>query len=510
MLKYNEWEMLNESVGTGYTLGLSNPQSLGVTGSNLKEWPVQFMDDDDDEDDDDDSGEEYNGELADDDDSDDNFSGDGDDDLEGDIMGANKDDGIMGSEEGPNSSFPPDDGDDMGEEGDDDMAALLGDIDPDLAGLGGEEGEMELGPELTGGDMGDMGGEEGLDGGDMGDMGDELGDMEMGDMEMGDELGDEMGMEEPCPECNPDGEMEEGDPACELCGGEGFVAGEDGGELDVDLEGEGGDMMGPEEDVEGEGLAMADLMHRMQDYMTRYMAPKMAANMGDHMSAGAPMDMKGGVPSMMQKEGVVGALGGAAAGGMMGGLPGAIAGGAAGHIGQNQLNRMTAPRQAKMQRKHSRKFMTKIAADNSQAGKYKALNKSGTVRRPNHPIRVKSKSFQRKFMGKDCNYCKESVGTQAETHENFLASLNNAAKGEIHQKWSSGVNEDALFQQVNPNDAFAEPQAGQPGFAPQGRVGSIGGGYTQDDFADIPTLGESRKYITLGEYIAKKESASGR
>ena len=46
MLKYNEWEALNESIGTGYALGVTPTQSLGLTGHRLSEWPV-FMDDDD-------------------------------------------------------------------------------------------------------------------------------------------------------------------------------------------------------------------------------------------------------------------------------------------------------------------------------------------------------------------------------------------------------------------------------------------------------------------------------
>jgi len=331
-------------------------------------------------------------------------------------------------------------------------------------------------------------------------MGDEMGDMEMGgelgdemgDMGMGDELGDEMGMEEPCPECNPDGEMEEGDPACELCAGEGFVAGEDGGELDVGLEDEMGGMDGEEGvDIEGEGIAMADLMHRMQDYMTRYMAPKMGAQMGnqmgDHMDAagGTPEFKQGGVPQMMMaKEGIMGGIGGGAAGAMMGGPMGAVAGAAGGSMLQNQLNKRhmsggggdpNMMYQKKFQRRHQRKFMGK------------------------------SPRFQRKFMGKNDSYCREDVGLAGETHDNFLASLTHHAKGEVHAK--KGVNEDALFQIVDPNSLVQgirdEPQPGDAGFAPQGRVGEIGGGYTPDDFSDLPTLGESR-YITLSEFIAER------
>jgi len=466
-MNYKDWETLNESIG-GYTLGLSKPTTLGLVGDHYQEARPPFIDDDDDDEDEDDD--DYDGDLADEDEE---------DGLEGDIMGGEEEDGIMGSEEGPESSFPPDGDMDDADDEDDEMAGVLGDIDPELAGLGDDD---ELGPELTG-DMGDemgdmdMGDELGDEMGDMdmgdelgdemgdelgdemGDMdmgdelGDEMGDMdmgdEMGDMEMGelgDEMGDEMGMEMPCPTCNMDGEMEEGDPDCEECGGEGFIADEEGGDLDVDME----DDMGDESDVEGEGLAVSDLMHRMQDYMQRYMAPKMAA----HMDSGAEY----------------------------------------------------------------------MAADDNLAAKHKADAGSGQVRRPNHAIKAKARSFMSKdshdkSMKKDLKKnmkhmcgsgkCENFVGSQSETHEDFLANLMQSAVDGLPQGGKSGLSEDALFQVVDQDDGFPQavkPEVGEVGFAPQGRVGGIGGGYTQDDISDIPTLGESRKYITLSEYLAKKAS----
>jgi hypothetical protein len=433
MMNYKDWETLNESIG-GYTLGLSKPTTLGLVGDHYQEARPPFIDDDDDDEDEDDD--DYDGDLADEDEE---------DGLEGDIMGGEEEDGIMGSEEGPESSFPPDGDMDDADDEDDEMAGVLGDIDPELAGLGDDD---ELGPELTG-DMGDemgdmdMGDELGDEMGDM-DMGDEMGDMEMG--ELGDEMGDEMGMEMPCPTCNMDGEMEEGDPDCEECGGEGFIADEEGGDLDVDME----DDMGDESDVEGEGLAVSDLMHRMQDYMQRYMAPKMAA----HMDSGAEY----------------------------------------------------------------------MAADDNLAAKHKADAGSGQVRRPNHAIKAKARSFMSKdshdkSMKKDLKKnmkhmcgsgkCENFVGSQSETHEDFLANLMQSAVDGLPQGGKSGLSEDALFQVVDQDDGFPQavkPEVGEVGFAPQGRVGGIGGGYTQDDISDIPTLGESRKYITLSEYLAKKAS----
>ena len=491
MMNYKDWETLNESICTGYTLGLANPASLGLVGDNFQEARPPFIHDDDDDEDDDD----YDGDVTDDEE---------DDGLEGDIMGGEEEDGIMGSEEGPESSFPPDgDMDDAEEEDDDGMGGILGDIDPELAGLEddkiGPDGEIggmgdELGPELTGDEMGDM---------DMGDMGDEMGDMDMGDMgdemggELGDEMGDmdmggmgdEMGMMMPCPECNPDGEMEEGDPECQLCGGEGEIADEEGGDLDVDMAGdmEGEMGMDMEQDPEGEALAVSDLMHRMQDYMSRYMAPKMAA----HMDAGG-----GGGTDFMAADNNQ----------------------AAKYSKRPMAGRSTpsTPPHAKaksfmdkdahekhmsyMKKKDKMKYMS---ADHKHM---KHMKKMKHMQKMKHMEKDHMKHMKHMCAG---SKCETFVGSDHETHAEFLANLTQSATSGLPQKGKSGLSEDALFQIVSPEEMSApEPQAGGVGFAPQGRVGEIGSGYTQDDIADIPVLGEGKKgkYITLDQYIAKKAS----
>jgi len=201
-MKYTEWQLLNEALGTGFPLGLSNPNTIGgVVGSNLQEQPVKFKDEKDEEDEEDLEDEE----------------------VPEDLLGGDE-------EKGPEKSFPPDNSEEMDGlptpdeemlDGDDEMADTLAGIDPDLAGLGGDdEVPPELGDEVPP------------------ELGDELG------PELGDELGPEMeGPPEPCPDCNPDAEMEEGegDPDCKTCGGEGFLPPEEGealpAEIDAELEG---------------------------------------------------------------------------------------------------------------------------------------------------------------------------------------------------------------------------------------------------------------------------------
>lgn len=103
----------------------------------------------------------------------------------------------------------------------------------------------------------------------------------------------------------------------------------------------------------------------------------------------------------------------------------------------------------------------------------------------------------RKHMGKSC--CHEG--------DDFLNSLAKQATNTALKKNRSGLHEDALFQPVDAQQPV-EPQAGQVGFAPQNRIGSIGNGYTQDDIQDIPVLGESKKrWPTLNEYMAAKHRA---
>jgi len=102
----------------------------------------------------------------------------------------------------------------------------------------------------------------------------------------------------------------------------------------------------------------------------------------------------------------------------------------------------------------------------------------------------------RKFMKKDAQKCCNN-----ETAD-FLNSLCRSAKGNNCRN-SNGITEDSLLKAIDPHHE-SEPQAGQAGFAPQGRVGGIGNGYTKADFNDIPVLGESRRYPTLAEFAAHK------
>ncbi len=261
-MKYTEWQLINEAIGSGIPLGLRNPNIVGgPLGSTLRESPIE--DDVDDEDEDEDEDEDA----------------DDDEDLDGDIMGGTEDDGID-----PLKSFPPDNSEDMdglptpdeemidGDEApaapggdvppelgaDDEMGDTLAGIDPDLAGLGGDEGvppEGEVPPEIA-------------------------------DAGPGMDLPDDMGAvaDIPCPECNPEAEVlpGEGQPDCPTCGGEGFIS-DDGGlggeemppELGDDLGGEemppelgddlGGEEMPPElgdeelgDDLDGEELGDLD------------------------------------------------------------------------------------------------------------------------------------------------------------------------------------------------------------------------------------------------------------
>jgi hypothetical protein len=425
-MKYTEWELLNEAIGGAVTLGLSNPQAIGgPVGANFQEGPINLDDDDEDDEDDDKEGEE--------------------DEDETDLLGKKP--------QGPSKGFPPDDSESMdglptpdeemldGEEGGDEMDKVLGDIDPDLAGLGDDMGPMDGGGEELPPEIADMMGDE---------MGPEMGD-EMGP-EMGDEMGPEMGPEMdtaadlPCPDCNPEGEMEEGEPECETCGGEGFVTDdqmevpEDPGMVDADME-MGDEMgMGDEVGVEGPAGEMMDLMSRMNAYCAKYM------------------------PAMMQA----------------------------------QMSSQMQPQMASYSKKH----MSKIAPNDNQAAKYRGASQSGEVRRPPNQIKVKARSFMDKDgCAKGCqkSCCKEGA--------DFLAGLADAARGTAHQKWSSGLQEDALLPPAEPQQPQqpVEPQPGDVGFAPQAKVGGIGGGYEMSDFDEIPTLGESRNYSSWKEFLTKKD-----
>ena len=451
MMKYNEWKILQEST---FSLGLKTPPTVGgpIGGTGFYEGGFNLgktQGDEDDYDDEDEDGE--------DDDEDGDLS---DDQLDGDIFGADK------SEGGPEKSFPPDDSEDM--DGKDGMDDVLGGIDPDLAGLGDDKGGFggSMGGIGGGGEMGGMGDEGGdqLGGGDdfdlnaMGDGGlggdemggglDDLGSMDglgggdemgLGGDEMGGDGLDDMGdAGEPCPDCNPDGMNDEGDPACQSCHGKGHIDDKGGGEI-------GGDDMGHDID-------MMNFMNHMKNYATKYMDAK---HQKKFMGTGSLMGQQQPQAGQMQPQPQMNAQ----------------------QMQQmmQQMQQQPKPNGAgQTQPQFQKKFMAK--------GPQKpVLN----TRRPDIGEDMK-KSY--------CGACENVVGTYKETHDDFLANLTSHAKGETRKKFSSGIKEDALLQAVDPNyGAEAQSGAGQFGFAPQGRIGAIGGGYTQQDMQDLPVLGESKK-----------------
>lgn len=372
MSTYKAWELLNEAVGGQFSLGLKTHNSVGglVGSHNFQEGPVDLGDEDDEDEgyEDEDEGDDF----------------DSDEDEDGDYEEIDADEGdeetdlLGGTPEGPEKGFPPDDSESMdglptpdeemlgGEEmpadpGEEGMDDVLAGIDPELAGLGGD-------------DMGAAPGGEELEPG----AGDEMG--PMGDMGMG---GEEGAADTPCPECNPEGEMEEGDgdPECEFCGGQGFVTAdqaempEDPGAVDAEI---------VDEDP---GSEMMDLMARMQAYCQKYM-PQFSGKFSRKY-----MDKDGGGPPWLKKG------------------------------------------KEKIEKGHK--------------------------------------------CDKTCNKhcCKENT--------DFLSSLAGQAKGNLRQ--------------------YRDPKPGQPGFAPQGRVGAVGGGYTQTDINSIPVLGESANYKTWKSFLRGKK-----
>lgn len=277
----------------------------------------------------------------------------------------------------------------------------------------------------------------------------------------GDEIGGEVGGET-CPDCNSHGD-EVGDPDCETCGGTGFLDDDHGGDLggdenflDDDHGGDenfldddhGGDLGGDENFLDDDDDIDVDGSHedfagKMAAYMKKYMKK-------ENVYGGQPMQQQMQQP--MQPNGV-----------------------------------QPAP----------------VFAQPSQRRMVKFMSKRG----------------ERSFMAADApkkresrQHCHcESVGyddaNDCCTEEEFFNSLIKSARGSKRGK--SGVSEDALFALADPNAEYArgEPVAGDVGFAPQGRIGGLGGGYTQADLAEIPTLGESRRRSglpTLTEYVAMK------
>lgn len=461
MRNLREWQVINEALQGEMALGISRPHTVGgVMGTHMSEGDFDpNHDDDDDYDDEDEEDTEE------------------DDGLEGDLLGSSD------SDEGPDKGWPPQNGpEDFGgdEEGDDDFLASLG------SGAGGKD----VGPsdDMGGLDgLDDMGGLEDLDG-TSGSLGGDMGQEGEPDMSFlddlppdllggeGDDMGPDMGGEAPCPDCNAEGEHDIGEEGCQTCGGEGFIPddganGDDlpdaaiaddlgnGDDLDGDLDGDlGGNDLKPD-------AKMTAFMNHMKRYMTKYM--KKEANYQEY------------APALPQSGGYS----------------------------------YITPQQMQMQRRDSMNqpsVQQVPPAQQAPQGQPPMSPQQQQQQNMKKMVKFMSKNGERSFMATDRKYMKKDPRVEkccAEGDDFFDSLIRNSAR---QTRGVSGISEDALFDLAAPDAAYAQddPKAGDYGFAPQGRVGSVGGGYTKQDFADLPVLGESVRFPTLTEYAVRKARAA--
>jgi hypothetical protein len=468
------------------SLGLSNPQTLGgPVGSQFgldeagRRYMPPLVDPDEEE------------EEFDDEEFDPDMEGELEDELEDGELDGEFDD--FDAEGNPDMAFPPEDPDE--EMGGLDMGDDMGGIDM-AAALDGEMGDEMMGP--------DMGDDE-LEiprGAVDGEMGDELGDMmgdEMMGPEMGDELGDMMGPEMG-DELGGEGDFDiddiVSDEDAELLGPE-FEGEEDEYDGELGDEEDFDDIDADDLDAEGMKTYMRHMAKAHKSYLNKYMhaeslkymptsqAAKRSStarllershksqekqlneNPAALMSAVGPMAKQAGQWAMKNPQAV--------------GQAANAAGSAVGGFQQGMQNQ-----QPQMMKRH--------------------MAKDG-------------KSYMgKKHMKHGMSYMKKEG---LETEQEFLDTLSSQARGEVAQqgKFYSGLAEDALYAVDDPNQGLADqqppqPQAGDVGFAPQGRVGpNVGSGYEMSDFDDIPYVGESSQYddnqlIVEGSYMqgdSKKE-----
>ena len=425
MMNLDTWKKFNESIAGGMTLGVSKPHTVGGLMGLHQEW-------DDEEDDDDEKGpdKKFPPESSDDmEDDDDDMEDDGmdTDNMGDDAIGQNfgepeNDDDFLASigsgAGGKDINDAPELGDGDGDEDDflaslhqggegeehhapDDNMDFLKDINPELAGFGQDDGANMHG--------------------------------------------------EPCPDCNPNGDEDHGDPDCMSCNGEGFL--DDMGGDDM-----GGDDMGKKPHDSKE---MNAYMDKMLSYMKKYMK-KESAQLSEFAPAMQPNNPAMTNPAMAN-------------------------------------NGMTQNQNGINQQRVSGQNIQQMPVNNMQQQQLLQQQQQQPMKRM---VKFMSKGGERSFMAaekfkKNMKNCESSCETT-----DFLNSLCDSAKGNKSKNFT-GISEDSLLKAIDPNYE-SEPKAGEFGFSPQGRVGGIGGGYTKDDFKDIPVLGESRRYPTLAEYTAHK------
>jgi hypothetical protein len=109
---------------------------------------------------------------------------------------------------------------------------------------------------------------------------------------------------------------------------------------------------------------------------------------------------------------------------------------------------------------------------------------------------LKNKKNKKIKVVKDQEDTENKKNCNCESDE-FLKSLSKQVS------MNKNFSEDSLVKPTY-NTSDEEQKPGDVGFAPQGKIGSIGGGYTKDDFSEIPVLGESHKFPTLTEWMANR------
>ena len=91
--------------------------------------------------------------------------------------------------------------------------------------------------------------------------------------------------------------------------------------------------------------------------------------------------------------------------------------------------------------------------------------------------------FMNKGACRPCSYMKKE-DTIVDEDSAFMKSLLSQTRYE-DQKNSSGLDEEMLIAMGE-----KEPAPGDVGFAPQGKLGELGGGFKMDDFKELPVLGQ--------------------
>ena len=137
-----------------------------------------------------------------------------------------------------------------------------------------------------------------------------------------------------------------------------------------------------------------------------------------------------------------------------------------------------------------------MKAESVKAEKIEKEEKAETEKVKSKKADKKEEKVEKKSKNKEVN-SKKHCNCESDSFLDSLAKQTNGTQ-------KSSLSEDALFTAIDSPATDSSDEPGQIGFAPQGRIGSIGGGYTKDDFSDIPVLGESHRLPTLTEWAANR------